>query len=70
MRKFGGELKAGDTIEVWWAPNRDTIIALTPYKGPLLHLFPKGAQIAKFALNGTGMTIDNSDLYTSIEASK
>lgn len=65
-RKFGHELKVGDTISTWWAPQRDTIIALKPYTGPLAGLFPKGAQLASFALLKTGMTIDNSDLFTVI----
>lgn len=41
----------------------DTIIALKPYNGPIAHLFSEGAQLADFALNKTGMTIDNGDYY-------
>lgn len=52
----GKDLKVGDTIEVWWTPNRDTITALRPYTGPLECL--AGAQLADFALNRTGMTIE------------
>jgi len=32
---FGHELQVGDVLEVWWRPGRDTIMALTPYEGPL-----------------------------------
>jgi hypothetical protein len=60
---FGSELRVGDTIGVWWNPHRDTITELRPYRGPLLHLFPKGAQIARFAILKVGMTIDNSDRF-------
>lgn len=59
----GSELRVGDTIEVWWAPRRDTIVGLGRYAGPLEYLFPAGAQIATFALLSTGMTIDNDDVY-------
>lgn len=63
----GSNLKAGDTIEVWWSPKRDLITALRPYKGPLEHLFPAGARIAEFAILKSGMTIDNSDFYDRID---
>lgn len=56
---LGSELKVGDTINVWWHPHRDTILGLRPYTGPLAHIFPKGAQLADFALNRSGMTIEN-----------
>ena len=62
-RVHGSELKVGDTILVWFSGGRDTITKLEPYRGPLAHLFPAGAQLASFALNRTGMTIDNGDLY-------
>lgn len=65
-RVYGGELKVGDTIEVWWQPNRDTITELVPYTGKLAHLFPEGAQLASFLILRTGMTIDNSDIYERI----
>lgn len=52
----GADLRVGDTIEVWWAGNRDTITALRPYTGPLACL--KGARLADFALLKTGMTIE------------
>ena len=69
MIRTGSELQVGDTIKVWWAPNRDTILSLEPYHGPLRHLFPKGAQIASFAI-GPGMTIDNGDHYELIASQK
>jgi hypothetical protein len=62
----GRSLCVGDTIEVWWNPKRDTIIALAPYRGPLEYLFPGGAQIATFALLRGGMTIDNTDYFEVI----
>ena len=66
MTVFGKELRVGDTIVVWWSPGRDTITELRPYDGPLAHLFPEGAQLAEFALNTTGMTIDNSAFFELI----
>lgn len=59
----GSELRIGDVIDVWWSPNRDTIIDLKPYKGRLAYCFPEGAQLAEFLINKGGMTIDNSDYY-------
>lgn len=58
--KAGIQLKAGDTIAVWWGCGRDTITRLVPYTGLLESEFKEGAQIAEFALSKTGMTIDNS----------
>ncbi len=65
-RITGKALRIGDTIQVWWQPNTDTIIGLTPYKGPLEYVWPKGARLASFALNKSGMTIDNTDVYNVI----
>lgn len=67
LSKRGSELKVWDTIEVWWQPNRDTIISLEPYNGPIAHIFSNGAQIARFALNKIGMTIDNNEIYQVID---
>lgn len=64
---FGSDLKVGDVIEVWWTPKRDTITALEPYTGPLAYLFPKGAQIARFAMC-SGMTIDNGDTFVRLNS--
>jgi hypothetical protein len=55
------ELRVGDTIEVWWAPHRDTITALYPYRGPLACL--QGGQIAEFAILKSGMTIEPGSEY-------
>lgn len=65
-RCLGSTLRVGDVIEVWWQPNRDTIIALRPYTGPLKHLWKHGAQIADFAILETGMTIDNGAYYAHL----
>lgn len=61
--KRGSELKVGDVIEVWWKPGRDTVLSLEPYTGPLVHIFPDGAQIASLAMLVCGMTIDNNDIF-------
>lgn len=67
----GSQLKVGDTIEVWWSipphtPNQDTITKLVPYKGPLAHLWKKGARLADFSRSKVGMTIDNNEDYKVI----
>lgn len=62
----GADLRVGDVIEVWWAPNRDTIIGLRPYTGPLAHLWPHGAMLADFAQNKCGMTIGCADIFRRI----
>lgn len=72
MRKLGKNLKVGDTIEVWWSPtngkaNQDTITRLEKYNGSLAYLWPKGAKLAYFLYNKTGMTIDNSDYFTIVQ---
>lgn len=66
MQKTVSQLKVGDTIKVWWTPGRDTIIALAPYRGPLLSLLGEGTKIASFALNKTGMTLEASGQYETI----
>lgn len=63
---LGADLRVGDVIETWWQPNRDTILSLVPYTGPLVSLFPDGAQIAAFAVNKSGMTINNGELFERI----
>lgn len=62
----GKDLKVGDVVEVWWNPQRDTIVTLQPYTGPIAHIFKAGAQLATFALLKSGMTIDNGEIYTVI----
>jgi hypothetical protein len=42
------EVKVGDTLEIWWAPHRDTVVAIRPYTGRLECL--KGGWIFRFAL--------------------
>jgi hypothetical protein len=58
---LGSELRVGDVIDVWWAPNRDCITQLRPYNGPIKEL--AGAQLADFAINRIGMTIEAGVLY-------
>lgn len=59
---FGKALKAGDMLAV--LGKRARIIALTPYRGPLAHLFKEGAQIAAFDCKApSSMTINNGELY-------
>lgn len=62
--KLGRELAVGDTIEVWWRPNRDTITKLEPYTGAYRELPEwRGVRIASFALLRTGMTIFPEEVY-------
>jgi hypothetical protein len=63
IMKSGLELKVGDTIKVWWGNGRDTIIALRKYDGALASLWEGKAQIADFALNKVGMTIEPELMY-------
>ena len=63
MNVLGKDLKIGDVIEVWWKPNRDTIIGLKEYTGGISNLWKDGARLADFAQNRCGMTIDNGALY-------
>lgn len=66
MTKTTSQLKVGDTIEVWWAPRRDTITSLKPYNGPLLALLGEGTKLAEFALNKTGMTLESGAVFETI----
>ena len=68
MRTLGKHLKVGDTIEVWWKPGRDTILALEPYHGPLAYLWEAhgGARLGTFAINRSGMTIDGGEWFTVV----
>ncbi|MDE2022478.1 MAG: hypothetical protein KGI71_06220 [Patescibacteria group bacterium] len=63
MKTSVRQLKVGDTIAVWWKPNRDTITKLTRYDGPLLGLLGEGTMLAEFALNKTGMTLEAGSFY-------
>ncbi len=70
MRVKGQDLQVGDTIDVWWAPGRATIIELTLYAGPLHSLLKGNAKgeprIAKFAVGKVGMTIPPGTIYEVI----
>ena len=63
--KLGKDLKVGDTVGVWWQGGRDTITKLVPYHGALSYLWDKygGAQLASFARNQTGMTIEPQAMF-------
>ena len=67
MRVKGQDLRVGDTIDVWWAPGRATIIELELYEGPLYHLLKGNAEgeprIAKFTVGKGGMTIPPGTIY-------
>ena len=67
VTKRGSELRAGDVIEVWWAPRRDIITALRPYNGPIAEL--RDAFLADFAINRIGMTIEAHMTYRVIASS-
>ena len=62
-RVFGHELREGDVIKTWFSEGHDRIVHLSPYVGRLAGIFSEGAQTAAFALNKTGMTIENGALY-------
>ena len=68
MRLLGAELKVGDVIETWWQPGRDTIVALSQYRGPYQENILKGARIATFAI-GPGMTIEAEADFTAVARS-
>lgn len=60
----GDALRVGDTISVWWKPGQDTIINLIPYEPPVTMDLPPGRyQVAVFALNTMGMTIEPGQTY-------
>ncbi len=70
----GKELQVGDTIEVWWAPRRDTIVSFRKHSAPAewyasLHgspIEPGSVRIAEFALLKGGMTVFPADQYELI----
>lgn len=64
VTKTAEQLQVGDTIAVWWHPNRDTITKLQPYTGPLECI--KGARLADFAINRSGMTLESGSIYEVI----
>ncbi len=65
MRVRGRDLRVGDVIEVWWAPRSDRITKLVPYTGSIKGL--EGAQLADFAVNNTGMTIEAGMVFDVLE---
>jgi hypothetical protein len=61
----GCDLRIGNMIAVWWKPGYDIITELRPYSGPLIYLFPDGAQLATFVTRAM-MTIENADYYNVV----
>jgi hypothetical protein len=59
--KRGNELKVGDVIATWFGKQR--ILTLTPYRGPLSHLWNDQAHLAEFTPSNVGMTIGPDDLF-------
>jgi hypothetical protein len=57
----GSDVKAGDVLDVWWKPRRDTVLSLRDYGTGTL--WPDGARIAAFA-HGPEMTIGNDEAIT------
>jgi hypothetical protein len=60
----GSELRVGDTIEYYTDGRTDTITSLRPYVGNLAGLWGGKAQIATFAINHRGMTIEPQQVFT------
>lgn len=60
----GEELQVGDTVEVWWQPKRDTVVAFRPHTGALAAEVC-GVRIADFALGGA-VTITPDDTFEVI----
>ena len=59
-RVSGGSVRVGDVLCVWWQPGESTVTKITPYTGPLAHLWPAGARIFRF-VGGIEMTVGNDD---------
>jgi len=65
---FGGKLKAGAFIKVWWKPGVDMITRIVPYKGNLEYVWEKygeKARSANFVINRTGMIIEPQTVIRS-----
>ncbi len=58
-KKLGKELVVGDVLDVWWRKGGDQITNINPYVGK----YSETARVAEFAVNQTGMTIFNDDVY-------
>jgi hypothetical protein len=55
---LGRELRKWDVMKVWWAPCRDTIVRLEPYRGAYENDPEwKGVRTAYFVQLRVGMTI-------------
>lgn len=66
---LGSELKVGDTIKVWWKPNRDVIVSLVPYRGRYERQPDwQGVRSATFGVLKIGMTIFPGETFEKIEA--
>jgi hypothetical protein len=60
------DVKVGDVLEVWWAPRRDIVTAIAPYRGPLECM--QGGWIFTFALLPVkgGMSVAPGDTFQMI----
>jgi hypothetical protein len=60
------KVKVGDTVKVWWAPRRDMVTAIEPYRGPLECM--QGGWIFKFAILPvkSGMSVAPGDMFEKV----
>lgn len=62
----GRDIKEGTRVKTWFMPNGTFAVCLDEYRGPLQHLWPRGARVIGFmsaTRSGvTGMTVGNDDL--------
>lgn len=66
-RVFGRDLRPGDNVLTWWAPGRDMILSLQPYRGKYgSEPEFKGCRAAEFAINKAGMTIFADDIFDRV----
>lgn len=63
---LGRELQVGDVVRVWWRNEGDMITALDPYTGPLSAELGEGAQVARFAVNTLGMTVEPEAPFAAV----
>lgn len=73
MRVYGHEIRVGDILHGWFGSKQ--VLQIETYKGPLSHLFPRGARIAEWAprdghrsrfentFSLPGMTIPNDEFF-------
>lgn len=59
----GSELRVGDTIKYYTDGRTDTVMSLRPHPDPA-NIWNGKAQIATFAINQLGMTIDPQQVFT------